>query len=112
MRPLSRWFGPTTVAAALLAAGALLMLVAYLQASTIPLQAHDDYGVLIRAQGGSLSHSANYPDVYRQLSANRRMLQNVYLGGAGLVLVGAGSYGLVLRRPVPAGRDAASPRTT
>jgi hypothetical protein len=45
--------------------------------------AHDDFSALVQRAGGSMSHSATYPDTYRALSAQRRMLQNGYLGAGG-----------------------------
>jgi type IV secretory pathway component VirB8 len=77
--------------------GIVLLLIALVTASVIPLRAHDDFGVLVQAQGGGMSHTANYPDVYRQMSAQRRMLQNAYVGGAGLVFLAVGVAGLVRR---------------
>ena len=74
--------------------GAALLTVAYLQAGAIPFLAHDDFGALIRAQGGSMSHSAEYPSTFRQTAANVRMLQNAYLGVTGVVLVTVGALGL------------------
>lgn len=75
--------------------GVALLLVAFTQAAAIPRQAHDDFAALVRAHGGGMSHSATYPDTYRQMSANRRMLQNAYLGGSGLVLFTLGCVGLM-----------------
>ena len=77
----------------LILVGAALLLAAFVLAGGIPLAAHDDFGTLIQAQGGSLSSSATYPDTYRQVAAQSRMLQNAYLGVAGLVLLAAGVFG-------------------
>lgn len=78
-----------------LAVGAALVIAAYLQAGAIPFAAHDDFGVLIRSQGGSMSHSPTYPDTFRQTAAHVRMLQNAYLGVTGILLVAIGAFGLV-----------------
>ena len=74
---------------------AVLVLVAVARAGAIPRRAHDDYGELIRAQGGSVSHSATYPDTYRHMAAQSRMLQNAYLGLTGVALVTVGAVGVV-----------------
>jgi len=84
--------------------GALLLVTAFARAGAIPHQAHDDYGALLRRHGGSMSHSAGYDAVYRQMSAHSRMLQNAYLGVSGLVLLSAGSFGIALR-PARANAD-------
>jgi hypothetical protein len=85
----------------LLAAGAILVVIAFFAAALVPAQAHRDFDALVRSMGGGMSHTPNYPDVYRQMSADRRLLQNAYVGGTGLVLVAAGAFGLVR-----SGRDA------
>jgi hypothetical protein len=75
--------------------GILLVVVAYVQASSIPHLAHEDYGRLIQRLGGSLSSTATYPDTYRAMSAQVRVLQNAYLGGGGLILMALGGVGLL-----------------
>jgi len=86
-----------------LLAGAVLLIVAFVQAGDIPRQAHGDFGALIQAHGGSMSHSATYPDTYRQIAAQSRLLQNAYLGLTGVALVTVGAIGVtavaVGRRP-------------
>ena len=77
-----------------LLAGAVLLIVACVQAGDIPRQAHDDFGALIQAHGGSMSHSATYPDTYRQIAAQSRLLQNAYLGLTGVALVTVGAIGV------------------
>jgi hypothetical protein len=84
--------------------GAVLIAVAFTQAALIPHRAHDDFSALIQAHGGGMTHTATYPDTYRVMSANRRMLQNVYLGGSGLVLLAVGCAGLA-RSFGPRARD-------
>jgi hypothetical protein len=78
----------------MLTIGVILIVAALVHAIWIPSQAHDDFGALVRSQGGSLSHSETYPDTYRLLSAQRRMLQNAYVGVSGLVLLTVGAVGL------------------
>ena len=87
----------TRVRAALLLVlvGAVLLVIAFVRAGGIPLAAHADFGALIRAQGGTISHSATYPDTYRLIAAQSRMLQNAYLGLTGVALVAVGAYGAV-----------------
>ena len=75
--------------------GTALLVVAYVQVGAIPHQAHDDFGALIRAQGGSMSHSTTYPDTYRLMAAQTLMLQNAYLGLTGLALVTIGAIGVI-----------------
>lgn len=74
--------------------GAVLVLVAIVRAGSIPRLAHADFGELIVSQGGSMSHSATYPDTYRQFAAHARMLQNAYLGLTGVALVTVGAVGV------------------
>lgn len=94
-------YGPRQLSAVMVLVGILLVVSAFIQASVIPLRAHGDYGALIVALGGSISTTEGYPSVYRQMSANRRMLQNAYLGVGGLVLLSAGCFGLARAHPVP-----------
>jgi hypothetical protein len=75
--------------------GLLLVVVAFAQAGAIPRLAHEDFGRLVQAAGGSMSHSPTYPDTYRAMSAQARMLQNAYLGGGGLVLMVLGGLALL-----------------
>jgi hypothetical protein len=82
--------------AVFLLAGALLLLVAIVQAGTIPRAANDDYGALMRAQGGSAAHFPTHPDAYRQIAAQSRMLQNAYLGLTGVALVTVGAFGVAV----------------
>jgi hypothetical protein len=67
-----------------------LLVFAWLTAGFIPDQARHDFDRLVRAAGGSLSHTPTFPDTYIQMSANRRLLQNVYLAAAGLICLGVG----------------------
>jgi hypothetical protein len=67
-----------------------LLVLAWISAAFIPSQAQKDFDRLVRAAGGSMSHTPNFPDTYKQMSANRRMLQSFYLGAAGLICLGAG----------------------
>jgi hypothetical protein len=82
-------------ALALFAIGLILVVVAYTQAGAIPRLAHTDFGHLVQAAGGSMSHSPTYPDTYRAMSAQARMLQNAYLGGGGLILMVLGGVALL-----------------
>jgi hypothetical protein len=90
---------PTTVSQWFLALGAMLVLVAFLSASAIPHQAHRDFDALVQSYGArGLTHTPNYPDVYRRMSADRRLVQNGYIGVSGLVLLAAGAFGMTRER--------------
>jgi hypothetical protein len=73
--------------------GAGLLILAWVSAASIPSQAQKDFDTLVQAAGGSLAHTPNFPDTYKQLSANRRMLQNFYVGAAGLICLVVGLCG-------------------
>jgi hypothetical protein len=88
---------PTTVSQWLVAVGTMLVVVAFLSASAIPRQAHRDFDALVQSYGG-LAHTANYPDVYRRMSADRRLVQNGYIGVSGLVVLAAGAFGMTRER--------------
>lgn len=60
-------------------------------AGAAPRRAHDAFGELVASQFGSMTHSATYPDVYRQFSAHARLVQSLLVGGTGIVLVGVGT---------------------
>lgn len=70
--------------------GAVLLLLAWSLASGIPAAAHKDFDVLVKDNGGHLSHTAAFPDEFKKLSAHRRFLQNFYIGAAGLVCLAIG----------------------
>lgn len=70
--------------------GIELLAFAWMSAAFIPSQAAKDFDRLVNAAGGSMSHTPSFPDTYRQMSANRRMLQNFYIGAAGLICLGTG----------------------
>ncbi len=85
------------VALGFMLVGAILLVTAFVRAGTIPPAAHHDFGALIRAHVGSvsMSHSPTYPDTYRLIAAQSRMLQNAYLGLTGVALVTVGAIGVV-----------------
>ena len=74
---------------------AVLVLVAVARAGAIPRRAHDDFGALIRADEGSMSHSATYPGTCRHMAAQSSMLQRAFLGLTGVALVTVGAVGVV-----------------
>ena len=78
----------------LMVVGAVLLITAFVGAGGIPRAAHDDFGALIRSLG-SISHTATYPDTYRLMAAQSRMLQNAYIGLTGVALVTVGAIGAV-----------------
>jgi hypothetical protein len=93
MTPMTRYL--PIAALSLFLIGLILVAVAYAQAAAIPLRAHDDFSRLVQRAGGSMSHSGTYPDTYRAMSAQVRMLQNAYLGGGGLILMVMGGVALL-----------------
>lgn len=70
--------------------GIALLVFAWVSAAFIPNQARSDFDRLVRESGGSLSTPGEYVGTYQQMCANRRMLQNVYVGVAGLICVCTG----------------------
>lgn len=94
MHPTSSPLDRVPWSALLLLVGAVLLIVAFVQAGAIPGLAHRDFGDLIVSQGGSMSHSPTYPDTFRQFAAHSRMLQNAYLGFTGVALVTVGAVGV------------------
>lgn len=70
--------------------GIALLAMAWVWAAGIPKAANRDFDRLVSNAGGQMSHTPNFPDAYKQMSANRRMLQNFYLGAAGLICLAAG----------------------
>jgi hypothetical protein len=81
------------------AAGAVLVGFAYLSAATIPQDAQEDFGALVRAAGGSMSYSPGFDTAYKQMSADRRMLQQALVGASGAALLAVGAFGLVAAAP-------------
>jgi hypothetical protein len=74
----------------LIITGVVLIGVAFISAQGIPKAAHDDFDKLVKSAGGRMSHTAGFPDNYKKMSAQRRMLQNFYVGAAGLICLAAG----------------------
>ncbi|MFA5863476.1 MAG: hypothetical protein WC975_02185 [Phycisphaerae bacterium] len=89
--------------------GAVLLAVAWLSAGRIPKEANEDYWRLVRNAGGHLSSTPGFPDAYKQMCTNSRLLQNFYLGGAGLICLAIGLTGIG-RQVEPEGSDDAKPR--
>jgi len=83
------------LAATYTALGALLVVGAILSAVRIPEDAHNEFGQLLQSRGGSLTHGPEYPEAYRRICAQRRMLQNAYVGIAGLMLLAFGLWGML-----------------
>jgi len=67
-----------------------LLVLAWVLAAFIPSQANEDLASFNQVPGSGLSQSANFPEMYKQMSANCRMLQNFYIGATGLICLGAG----------------------
>ena len=70
--------------------GTVLVFWAWWNAGGIPAEAHRDFDRLVQANAGRMSHTPDFPDVYKQMSADRRILQNVYVGTAGLICLAVG----------------------
>lgn len=70
--------------------GIALLTFAWATAASIPGQAKQDLYRLIGPQGGSLAQVEPFPETYQQMSANRRMMQNFYIGAAGLICLAVG----------------------
>ena len=79
----------------LVIAGALLLTEAFYSAATIPLKAREDF--LEYAKSNPLN-SPGFPEAFMQMHAHRRLLQNFYLGTAGLVLLFVGTQTLCRNR--------------
>jgi hypothetical protein len=77
--------------------GVGLLMFAYQGATQIPELVEKDFGAYVRAAGGTLSSTPNFPDAFKQMHVERRLLQNGYIGGSGLVLLAAGAFGCVLQ---------------
>ncbi len=70
--------------------GITLLIIAWVSAAVIPIQARNDFTRLVHESGGSLSTPGDYMGIYQQICANRRMLQDFYIGMAGLICLGVG----------------------
>ena len=70
--------------------GVVLLGLAWISARGIPRAADKDFSRLVNESVGYLSSSPGFPDAYKQMSANARMLQNFYVGAAGLICLGTG----------------------
>ncbi|MDD4872433.1 MAG: hypothetical protein PHR77_17930 [Kiritimatiellae bacterium] len=77
--------------------GIILVTAALFSAKSIPGEANKDFDRLVRQSGGVMTHGQGFPDTYRQMCANRRMLQNVYVGGIGLICLAIGLAGMQRR---------------
>lgn len=94
-----RSFGMRAVAALVVVVGTVLLVVALVDLMSAPLRAHEAFNALVRANGGSMSHSASYPDTYRSLAAWAIYLRDALLGSAGVVLLGLGTSALLRVEP-------------
>jgi hypothetical protein len=72
--------------------GAALLVFAWASAANIPNAADNDYTEFAVAASvkGAHTSTANFPDAFKQMSAQRRMLQNFYVGAAALICLAAG----------------------
>jgi hypothetical protein len=87
----------------LVAIGIVLLGAAWWSARSIPDKATQDHIAHVRHVGsevtrvGTLNITYGYEE-YGRISANRRMAQNVWLGGAGLICLTIGLVGVGRRR--------------
>jgi ABC-type lipoprotein release transport system permease subunit len=87
----------------LVGVGIFLIVTAFISASGIPEAAQKDFDRLVRNAGGHMSHTPNFPDAYKQMSSNRRLLQNFYIGAAGLICLAVGLSNCTKTKPVKQG---------
>lgn len=85
-----RSFAIRPVASAIAVIGAVLLVVAVIDVAGTPERAHRAFDLLVQAEGGSMTHSADYPDTYRSIVAQAIYLRAALLGGAGVALLGVG----------------------
>lgn len=70
--------------------GTILIVLAWLSTMGIPKETHKEVMRLITDTGGNTSAVQQNYAPYSQIVANSRMLQNAYVGVAGLLLLAAG----------------------
>jgi len=82
----------------LIVVGVLLLAIAFLTASRIPLEANRDLSALhdqhARGRGWVTSLQYNKDNVYIQAHGHRRLLQNFYMGASGLICLYVGLLSL------------------
>ncbi|MFX0201617.1 MAG: hypothetical protein ACFFCW_36340 [Candidatus Hodarchaeota archaeon] len=91
--------------------GVALLLIALISATRIPWAANKDFDRWLESTRHRVSYTPGFPDVYKQICANRRILQNFYIGAAGLIClaVGLGNLNRSVKKPdAPDGEDAAA----
>jgi hypothetical protein len=83
--------------------GALLIGCAFYSAEHIPTKANADFYEFARSQP---MNNPGFPEAFMQMHAQRRLLQNFYLGGVGLVLLFVGASTLCRDRGLAKGDKA------
>ncbi len=76
-------------------AGAALLAVAFYSAEQIPIKAQADFFEYAK---NSPLNSPGFPEAFMQMHAQRRLLQNFYLGATGLILLFVGVQALCCDR--------------
>jgi hypothetical protein len=84
---------------AFLTIGLVLISNAHVRAREIPDAAVQDFFDLVKKSGGSRADVPGFPEAYRTMHAQRRLLENAYTGGSGLVFLAVGAFGLVIPAP-------------
>jgi hypothetical protein len=79
----------------LIVLGALLLAAAWYSAREIPLKARADFFEYAKSNP---INNPGFPEAFMQMEANRRLLQNFYLGAAGLVFLAVGAHRLCNHR--------------
>ena len=70
--------------------GVILVIFAWVSATRIPSAADEDFSSFTSSAGNPSIRTVNFPDVFKQMSAQCRMLQNFYVGTAGLICLAVG----------------------
>ena len=89
-------------------AGIVLIVIAYVVSSSIPEAADQEFDALVSARGGQMSGAAGFQEAYKQRVSDYQLLQDGLVGGAGLVLLMAGTMGLAVCASRAAPVDGAS----
>ena len=73
--------------------GVTLVIFAWASATSIPNAANEEFRNFASGSDDPTTRSASFPELFKQMSAQRRMLQNFYVGTAGLICLAVGLNG-------------------
>jgi hypothetical protein len=79
----------------LLIAGFTLLAIAWSQLRNIPRDARQDRRTYSNQSSDMTGEPMSSAELFIQTAAHCRILQNLYVGSSGLILVAAGAFGLV-----------------